>query len=399
MGEKDGIFRLSAIALPAYGPSLLFGIAQGALVPVIVLSAMERGASSATAALVAGLIGIGLLVADLPSGALAQRFGEKRAMLMAMLAAMAGLATCVLPLSAGAPALIVYGGGILLFGMAGSVFHLARQSYLTELVPIGMRARALSTLGGSMRIGMFLGPFAGAGAMVLIGRPGAYIVGLVALAASGVIIVAAPDLESPAQSAGPASRVALRDVLRRYRGVLASIGLGVLLLSALRQTRQTVVPLWAAELGLGPAETSLIYGLAGALDALVFYPTGWVMDRYGRRPVAVASTLVLAAAFVALPWSCGPVLMTVIACVMGVGNGIGAGLVMTLGADAARASDRRVFLGIWRGVGDTGSAAGPLALAALTAVAGPSFAIMATGLLGFAAAGVFARWVPRQSRA
>ena len=42
------------------------------------------------------------------------------------------------------------------------MFSLARQAYLTEAVPIRMRARALSTLGGTFRIGCFIGPFVGA---------------------------------------------------------------------------------------------------------------------------------------------------------------------------------------------------------------------------------------------
>ena len=47
-------------------------------------------------------------------------------------------------------------------GATNAVFVLARQSYLTEAIAPGLRARALSTLGGMSRIGMFAGPFLGA---------------------------------------------------------------------------------------------------------------------------------------------------------------------------------------------------------------------------------------------
>ena len=46
-------------------------------------------------------------------------------------------------------------------GMAQAVFSLARQSYLTEAAPAPYRARALSTLGGVMRIGMLWGHSSG----------------------------------------------------------------------------------------------------------------------------------------------------------------------------------------------------------------------------------------------
>ena len=42
------------------------------------------------------------------------------------------------------------------------MFSLARQAYLTEAIPFRWRARALSTLGGTLRIGLFIGPFVAA---------------------------------------------------------------------------------------------------------------------------------------------------------------------------------------------------------------------------------------------
>ena len=56
-----------------------------------------------------------------------------------------------------------------------------------------------------------------------------------------------------------------------------------------------MVPLWADHLGLDAATTSLIYGLAGGIDMLVFYPAGKVMDRKGRTWVAVPSMLIMGA--------------------------------------------------------------------------------------------------------
>ena len=53
---------------------------------------------------------------------------------------------------------------------------------------------------------------------------------------------------------------------------------------------------------------------------------------------------------------------------MGLGNGISAGVVMTLGADAAPPADRAQFIGGWRLCNDLGSAAGPLVIGAVSAV-------------------------------
>src|ERR1700730_6433484 len=157
-------FRLRSVAIAAFGPATLFGLAEGAMLPVIALSSIDRGASAAIAGPTTALLGIGSLVTNIPSGILATRIGERASMLAAAAVAVAGLILCLVNLGHGSLSLVVFGSGVLLLGAASSVYTLARQSYLTEIVPPEMRARALSALGGTLRIGMFAGPFLAAGA-------------------------------------------------------------------------------------------------------------------------------------------------------------------------------------------------------------------------------------------
>ena len=74
----------------------------------------------------------------------------------------------------------------------------------------------------------------------------------------------------------------LRSVGAGHARIFLTVGLGALLVAAVRASRQAVIPLWAESIGLDAATTSLIYGLAGGIDMLVFYPAGKVMDR--QRP-------------------------------------------------------------------------------------------------------------------
>lgn len=387
-------FHLRSIAVAAYGPATLFGLAQGSMLPVIALSAIDRGASPSIAALISALLGIGSIVTNIPSGILATRIGERKSMLVAAIATTAGLAVCLIDLGHGAGALLVYGAGILLIGAASSVYSLARQSYLTEMVPGHMRARALSTLGGTMRLGIFLGPFLGAGAMELWGLPGAYYVSLAATAAAGAIVYRVPDLEVSDQRKAAAAQVTTRSVLRRYWRTFVTLGAGVLLLSAIRQSRQVVIPLWAAHIGLSPTASSVIYGVAGAVDVLTFYPAGKVMDVYGRRWVAVPSAIIMGIAFLLMPLSHGATTLAFTAMLMGFGNGIGSGIVMTLAADISPEAGRPTFLGIWRELADAGSGVGPVILSAVTAVAGLALGIVVSGSVGLAAAVALWMWAP-----
>src|SRR6185437_15976817 len=176
----------------------------------------------------------------------------------------------------------------------------------------------------------------------------AYGVGIAALALAGALGARLPDLETRvphalAAAGAPARHAPLLAVARDHRRVFATLGIGVMLVSAVRATRQAVIPLWADHLALAPSTASLIYGLAGGIDMLVFYPAGMVMDRKGRRWVAVPSMLVMAAGLVLMPLTHGATGLLLAAAVVGFGNGIGSGMVMTLGADHSPRAGRAHF--------------------------------------------------------
>jgi MFS family permease len=389
-------FSLRSIAVPAFGPALLFSIGEGAILPVVALSARDLGASVAVAALVVTLIGLGSWFFNLPASLITLKFGERWAIVGAAAASAVALAAAALaPLVP--DGLWLLAAAMVVVGMAASVFSLARQKYLTEAVPVILRARALSTLGGVNRIGIFIGPFIGAAVMQFAGITGAYWVGVVAMAAAAVLSVTIPDLvAAPAANDGaPVPKATLRSVAVSHAEVFLSVGVGVLLLSALRASRQVVIPLWAEHLGMDATQASLIYGLSGAIDMLVFYPAGKLMDRKGRQWVAIPSTLIMGTAMLLIPLSTGFAGLLLAALLIGFGNGISSGLNMTLGADFSPDNGRGQFLGIWRFMADAGATGGPVLLSGVTAVASLGAGVAATGVIGFAAAAVFAVTIPR----
>jgi MFS family permease len=201
---------------------------------------------------------------------------------------------------------------------------------------------------------------------------------------------------APSRASGGIAARSVLQVLGDQRRVVLTLGTAALLLCAMRASRQVVIPLWAEHLGLSPSLISIIFGLVAAVDMSVFYPAGKVMDTRGRLWVVLPSALLMAASFIAIPMTTGTMSFLLVALVLGFGNGIGAGAVMTLGADAAPQAIRMQFLGIWRVTNDIGSCAGPVLLSLLTATASLGVASFGTGLLGLAAAAAFWRWVPRR---
>jgi MFS family permease len=122
-----------------------------------------------------------------------------------------------------------------------------------------------------------------------------------------------------------------------------------------------------------------------------------VMDRYGRLAIALPSMTILGVAMMTLPLTTGAISLTIVAMVMSLGNGIGSGIMMTLGADAAPPVGRIKFLGLWRVLSDSGNAAGPVVMSVVASAFTLAVGIVTIGSAGLLAAAALAIWVPRYS--
>jgi MFS family permease len=407
MSNEELPFKWSSIALPAFLPTLLFSIGEGAILPIIPTVATSLGAQLAIAGLIASMIMVGEVLGDIPSGWLVARVGERNAMIGAAFVAVIGLAISVF-----APNPFLLGVGILLVGLATAVFALARHAFMTSFVPQRVRARALSTLGGTFRLGYFVGPFIAAGVIGLTGNTSSvFWIDVVGCLGAAVVLLIVKD---PSEALGVARAAVVQDAVRaeaaaeshglfrtvwKNRGVLGKLGSGAALIGAIRSSRQVILPLWAVSIGIGDSNTAIIIGIAGAIDFALFYASGQIMDRWGRLASALPSMIGLGLGHLALAFShdlpSNVVWFITIAMLMSVANGVGSGILMTLGADLADKKNPAPFLGAWRFTGDAGSAAAPLFVSLLTGVASIAIASGVMGVLGLVGAGLLLRYVPR----
>ncbi len=391
MTESGEPIQWRRIGLSAYGPTLLSSIGFGSIAALVPLTALHLGADVAVAALVIGLIGVGQLVADLPAGWLAERLGEKRAIVLACL-----VDACALLVAWAAASVVVLGAAILVIGMSGAVFGVARQAYLTEVVPVRYRARALSTLGGVFRIGGLLGPLAGAGIVALWGLSAAYVFAATMTLIAAAVTLMLPDLPSDVRARRAEIGPSLLTILRGHARVLVTLGLGALLIMLVRSGRQAMLPLWAEANGLDATQTNLIYAVSMSFDVALFFLGGSMMDRFGRLAVSAPAMIVMGIGLLVLPLTHTAWTIVAVAALLGLGNGISSGIVMTLGSDASPAAGRTKFLAGWRLVSDTGNSAGPLLIAAFTAILSLAAASVTVGLIAIAGAAWLVRVVPRR---
>jgi MFS family permease len=152
-------------------------------------------------------------------------------------------------------------------------------------------------------------------------------------------------------------------------------------------------------IGLDAQTIALVVGISGAIDFALFYASGQVMDRFGRLWAALPAMILMGAGFLALSFthelSSAELWFGVFAAVLGVGNGLSSGILLTLGADVAPKNDPAPFLGSWRTLTDSGGAVAPLLLSAIAAITSLAVAVGAMGVLGFVGALAFLRWVPK----
>ncbi|MFS0854472.1 MFS transporter [Microbacterium sp. 179-I 3D4 NHS] len=398
-----------------YLPTVLFSLGEGAVIPLIPVIASEMGADVAFAALVASALVVGQLCGNLPAGWAVARIGERFTMVIAGVIAMASAAGLIF-----APSIGVLAASVFVLGFCAAAFGLARHAFMTTRVPLAFRARALSLLGGSFRLGIFIGPFVAAGLLQLFGSETAAIwFFLACLAVMVVLVLFGPDPEKTIPPAITAIRTPTAEdtgepvsgaipvtpptgvfrTMWRQRSVLSRLGLAAASLSAVRSARQVVLPLWGLSLGLDSQTIALVVGVSGAIDFALFYASGQVMDRFGRVWAAMPAMVLMGLGFLALSLThdleASVLWFGMFAALLGVGNGLSSGILLTLGADVAPKKEPAAFLGSWRTLTDAGGAVAPLLVSAVTAVASLPVAAAVIGAIGLIGAVGFVRWIPR----
>lgn len=374
----------------AYLPSVVSSVGHGAVMPVLVIHAGNLGATSAVAAFVVALLGIGQLANSLPSGALVARLGERRTLVIAGLVDAAAMLAAFLVPSVWLLCLCVF-----VSGMSWTTFLQARQGFLIDAVPISHRARAMSLLGGSMRLGALVGPLLGALLIHLFGVRSVFALAVGAALASALIVTRMPDFGRVTRGVAPLS---VRSVLWEHRRTLLTLGVAVIIIGASRSVRTGLLPLWADHIHISASVVSLLFAVAATIDIALTLPGGWLLDTRGRQVVAIPVVLAVGVGCLLLPLTDSALGVGLVMAIIAAGNGLGSGIVMTLGADAAPQEGRAQFLGGWRLCGDIGNTGGPLLVSAVAAIAPLAAAPVVIGALALLGAIWVGHWTGKADR-
>ena len=375
------------LVLTVYAPTVVLAFCQGMLAPLLPLYARSFDVGYGLIGLFLAAAGLGMLVCDVPVGMLLSRIGPRPAMIVGL----GGFAACLALLFL-APGLAL--ATVFRFCMGGfhAMWNLSRHAYLAEVTVTAQRGRAIAAFGGSARIGLFAGPAVGG---ALAGALGLRVPFLAAALLAVPALVCILLFVKPTTMPRIPRKGHLRGVLRGSFRSLATAGSAQMLAQMIRAGRNLIVPLWGTDIaGLGVPSVGLIMSIASFVDMSMFVPAGLLMDKLGRKFAIVPCFTIQAVGMCLIPATGGFAGLLVVACVIGMGNGLGSGTMMTMGADLAPPERVGEFLGLWRLIGDAGSAGSPLAAGALAGILGLVASAFFMAIVGFASAAVFAFTVP-----
>jgi MFS family permease len=339
-----------------------------AIAPLLPAYVEDLGLSKSQAGVLAGSYALGTLVAAVPAGVVAARWGARRTLL-------AGLVVLVVSCLAFGFArrydLLV--GARLLQGLGGAAAWAAGLAWLISVAPPGRRGQLIGIALGMAIVGAMCGPVIGAAA-TFVGTE--IVFSAVAAVAAGLT---AAVFVRPAPDATPPAAAGVRPALRARR-VLAGAWLTALP-ALFYGTLSVLAPLRLDELGLGAAGVGAVFLAAASLEALASPIVGGVSDRRGRLLPLRTGLLGVGLAALLLPAADAALVLGALVVVAGLSIGMlwaPAAALISDGAEDAGVSQGVAFGLVnlaWAG-GQVGGTTGGAGLADLVGDAAP-YALLA----------------------
>ena len=384
--------RHHPLILPFYVPSLILSFSQGMLIPVLPLYILDFDASLWLVGIVLSGVPLGMICGDLPAGRFLGYWGQKRTMQIGFIGFCLANGAMYFAGSVGTALICQF-----LSGFSVALISVSRHAYVTDRSSVAGRGRAIAMFGGLNRLGRFLGPITGGSIGALGGLSFVFLcVGGTCFVAFAIVTLVMPGKTEEAGRRTAKKPVAsVKTVIKLYYRILMTAGTGQLCAQTIRAAKPVIIPLFGAQvLGLSVAEVGVIFSASAAFDMSLFYVAGWLMDTWGRKFAIVPSFTIQAAAFAMIPLCGGFASLMIVTCLIGIGNGLGSGNMMTLGSDLAPPESPGEFLGVWRLIGDTGQLSAPLLVGNVAEFMTLQASAMAVSGVGFLAVLFFVFLIP-----
>lgn len=377
---------LRRLTLPVYAPVFLIQIGSAMLIPVLPLALRANALSYTGVTLVLAASGLGSLVSQIPIGRLLTRQSEDNVMMISMVMLAITIGSLGLTTLALALMSLRFTSGI---GVTG--WLLSRQTFMTRTVRASVRGRAMALFGGLNRVAFLIGPLLGGfvadqagfrqAFFVSAGLTGIGLIPLVFSARRGSSSQTKGDNLLPTGQSQPLAHPLA--VFRTHRRVLIRAGSAQSCITAVRFGRFVILPLIGELIGLRVAQIGVLIAIGSAADMVLFPVSGYLMDRFGRLSAIVPSFTLLGIGLLVLASSQSYAVIVGAATIIGIGNGLGSGTMLTLSSDLAPEDSPGEFLAALGTIRELGRIVGPLGVGFFADGLGLGAASVALALVSF----------------
>jgi DHA1 family multidrug resistance protein-like MFS transporter len=372
----------------------------GAVVPVAPLYAASFGVSPSAIGLTIAVYGLARFLVAVPAGRLADRVGRRGTLAVGGAVTVLGNLLC-----AAAPSYALFLSARFVAGAGAALTLTAAQIVLADISVPSQRGRMMGIYSGVFAFAVGVGPYPGG----LLAERFGLTAPFMAYAALGSLVAVVAWLRVPETRAARLTHATSRSPVPGFAQQLRLLAIspGFLLVSLIGFTAAVartgavfnVVPLMVKDrLDLAPDQIGLGLSLV-SLGALVLaYPSGVLVDYFGRKAVIVPATVIsgFASALFALTPSFGWYLF---ACgVWGFALGVASDAPGAYAADTAPPGMNAAVMSSYRMLSDAGYVLGPLALGIIADGFGAPSALAVAGSLLVVSAILFGRFAPEGYR-
>jgi len=371
----------------------------GGIVPVLALYARSFDVPQSAIGVAIAVYGLARFILAMPAGRLADGLGRRPALAIGGLVTAAGNLLC-----AYAPSFAALVAGRFVAGAGAGLVLIAGQIVLADISTPARRGRTMAVYQGVFLFAVSIGPLPGG----LLAEHHGLRAPFLAYAIMGVLVTATAWVFIPETRSSGSAEVAEAGAvafLSQVRILTAHPGfMLVSLVSFMNAVARTgglfnVIPVLAHDrLALNADRIGLGLALASLVGLVVIYPSGVLVDRYGRKTVIVPATIMAGISLVLFLLAPSYAWFLAGCVAWSVASGVGGAAPAAYAADVAPPGMNAAAMSGFRMLADLGYVVGPIALGLAADLAGADRTLGATALLLAATALLFARFAPETHR-
>ncbi|MBT4044846.1 MAG: MFS transporter [Rhodospirillaceae bacterium] len=368
----------------------------GAVIPVLPLYAQSFGVPASAIGMAVAIYGLARFFVAVPSGQMSDWLGRRPTLAIGGVISSAGSFWCAAATEY--PEFIV---ARFVSGFGAGIILTTGQVVLADISTPERRGRIIAIYQGCFLFAVGIGPLPGGLLATHYGLAAPFqAYGAASFLAMIVAWFAVKETKGLGTSVGLGAGASI-SFLRQIKLLMGQVGFVLVsiisLVNAVTRTGGlfTIVPVFAAvHLALSVAEIGTGMALGSVFGLLAAYPTGMLVDRFGRKAVIVPATLITGAAMLLFMVAPGYAWFVVACVVWGIAATVGGTAPAAYAADSAPPGMNAAAMSTFRMVGDIGYVIGPIALGFLVDTQGAETALVVTAALSVVAGMLFLKFAP-----